>query len=66
MNVFVIFYSVFCIIFWFAILGIISFLGGWYFLAKKYPLENQKRLTQKTYFMQSMNLGKFTSYRSNN
>ncbi len=57
-------FSIVFIVFWLAISGIISFIGGWYFLAKKLPIVDEIRTVQQTFYIQSMGLGYFALYRS--
>ncbi len=58
------FFLIFFIAVWQAATALISFTGGWYFLAKRFAGKKRDFEEVKTFHLQSMKLGLLTSYGS--
>ena len=63
-SLFLIFFLVVFPLFWLAVTALISFVGGWHSLAEIYGSDTNPAERVKTFTMQSMRLGGFTSYSS--
>ena len=48
---------------WFFVIFLMSLIGGWYNLSKKYPYKNKKDISEKLYKRQSVTLNFIGRYR---